>query len=103
MVATVVLAALFGLMVALGSAVRILGAVGNEQLNYFVEDTLVEEMEPFIRDIGSFGQLNGGISVSDDVFQVSVEIDITKLEVEFFDFSGEMTSFHGRFLNIKFP
>jgi hypothetical protein len=97
MVLTIVIAALFSLLLALGSIVRIMGAVGNDQLNTFFEDSLIENMEPFIRDIGD--NPNGGISISDDIFiDVAIELDIRELEVEFFDFSGgEMVNFHGRF------
>jgi hypothetical protein len=100
MVLTIVIAALFSLLVALGSIVRIIGAVGNDQLNTYFEDTLIENLEPFIREIGD--NPTGGISISDDIFnEVALELDIRELQVEFFDFSGgQMVNFHGRFKNI---
>ena len=97
MVLTIVIAALFSLLVALGSIVQIIGAVGNDQLNTYFEDSLIENLEPFIREIGD--NPTGGICISDDIFnEVALELDIRELEVEFFDFSGgEMVNFHGRF------
>ena len=97
MVLTIVIAALFSLLVAFGSILRIIGAVGNDQLNTFFEDSLIENLEPFTREIGD--NPLGGISISDDIFnEVALQLDVRELEVEFFDFSGgEMVNFHGRF------
>ena len=97
MVLTIVIASLFALIFAIGSIVRIIGAVGNEQLNTYFEDFLIENLEPFVREIAS--NPDAGISISDDMFNdVALELDIRALEVEFFDFSGgEMVNFHVRF------
>ncbi|CBY34301.1 unnamed protein product [Oikopleura dioica] len=91
MVLTIVIASLFALLFAIGSIVRIIGAVGNEQLNSYFEDSLIENLEPFIREIGSNPD-------ADDIFNdVALELDIRALGVEFFDFSGgEMVNFHNK-------
>ena len=96
MVLTILIAALFSLLVALGSVVRIIGEVGNEQLNTYFEDNLISSMDVFLREVEESMDSLGGISISDDIFQdARLELDVRALEVEFFDFSGgEMVNFH---------
>ena len=96
---SIVLASLFGLMVALGSAIRIFGTVGNDRLDNYFDSEIIFYLENFLQNIPE----NHDHFDMDELFEdISVELDVDLLEEEFFDWEGKRANFHVRLFFLSF-